>query len=213
MIAPDPQTVRRLVRRSLQNDLHRLMPSWFTQGVGSLVQAEAGPGVTVETFTAWHEAVVKEVAAAQITVSWPDEQQPADPTAAEQPQDGAAADVVAFLDAWEADRGFGNTVRGGNGDIPHLFATDLRTVLAERDALVARVAELEGRFLKESARLNREWVAMPAEEAEADVRAVAALLDAEHWDVVGTAKARSALRARFADRIAAPDADADGGAE
>jgi len=70
-------------------------------------------------------------------------QQPAEATGGEQAQDGAAADVVAFLDAWEADRGFGNTIRGGNGDIPYLFASDLRAVLAERDALAARVAGLE----------------------------------------------------------------------
>lgn len=61
---------------------------------------------------------------------------------AEQQQDGAAEDVTAFLDAWEAEHGSGS-IRGGNADVPYLFSSDLRGVLAERNALAARVAELE----------------------------------------------------------------------
>jgi hypothetical protein len=112
---------------------------------------------------------------------------------AEQQQDGAAADILAFLDAWEADRGFGNAIRGGNGDIPYLFATDLRAVLTERNALAARVAELEG-------------------EREADTRAVARVEAADTIDFSEGAfakwsEANEDLFARFADRIAAQAAE------
>jgi hypothetical protein len=77
----------------------------------------------------------------------------------------------------------------------------INALRTERDALAARVAELES-DCDAFAVLN-----------EADVRAVAALLNAEHWDVIGTAKASTALRARFVDRIAALEDDADGGAQ
>jgi hypothetical protein len=71
---PDPKRVREIARRSLTNDIHRGMPGWFAQGAGSLIHSEAGPGgLSVEDFSAWHEAVVKQISTAQITVSWLDE--------------------------------------------------------------------------------------------------------------------------------------------
>lgn len=72
----------------------------------------------------------------------------------------------------------------------------------ERDALAARVAELEAH--------PAQLVRADREADEADVRAVGSLLEADDEDVP---RAREYLRARFADRIAALGDDADGGAE
>lgn len=65
-------------------------------------------------------------------------QQPAEATGGEQAQDGAAAsDAVETVRAWVADARF-------DEELIELEAQTLRTVLADRDALAARVAELEG---------------------------------------------------------------------
>lgn len=50
-------------------------------------------------------------------------------------EETAADRVVEFLDAWEADRGTGGSIRGGNADMPYLFVSDLRELLAEREQL------------------------------------------------------------------------------
>lgn len=114
----------------------------------------------------------------------PDEQQPAEATGGEQAQDGALERLRVYSEdpLWSAK-----------------LRADLRAVLAERDALAARVAELEA-------------------EREADTRAVAALLKLGDVSFRGTLltdweDAKGALAARFADRIAALNDDADGGAE
>ena len=49
--------------------------------------------------------------------------------------------VVEFLDAWEADRGTGGSIRGGNADMPYLFVSDLRTLVADAKQLRAQGTE------------------------------------------------------------------------
>jgi len=80
-----------------------------------------------------------------------DEPQPAEATGAEQVQDGAAGRVEAFLDRRaELQKQGGTSGRIGaeviarvQTSVPwELTDVDLRAVLAERDALAARVAEL-----------------------------------------------------------------------
>jgi hypothetical protein len=121
---------------------------------------------------------------------------------AEQGGDEAADAVREFLDAWEADRGPGS-IRGGNADMPYLFSTDLRAVLAERIQLAARVAELEAHPAL--------LLAADAEEREADVRVVMRFKAVDTLDFSEDAFAEwsaacEALYDRFADRIAALEA-------
>jgi hypothetical protein len=112
-----------------------------------------------------------------------DEQQPADVVTAEQQQDGAAEDLRTFLAALPPRIDIvADWTRGGVRNV--LTAEALRAVLAERDALAARVAELES-------------------EREADVRAVAAFQAASGQGINEIATAGWALVERFADRVAA----------
>ena len=150
----------------------------------------------------------------------PDEQQPAEAAGDEQAQDGAAGRDEA---AEKAEERYRNTrthvlvALSEHCSFPHVgaaadavtalvkpqleavYAAGLRT-LAERNALAARVAELEA-HLAQLLRVDREA-------DEADTRAVAALLHAQA-DGAGMAECKhvfAELRTRFADRIAALDA-------
>jgi len=76
-------------------------------------------------------------------------------------------------------------------------------LLAEHDALATRVAELEAH--------PAQLVRADCEADEADVRAVDAVAAAEDDEALD--RAISNLIARFADRIAALDASADGGVQ
>lgn len=111
----------------------------------------------------------------------------AEATGGEQVQDGAAGRVEAWVNRIAAHASDETDTRR---------IADFRAVLAERNALAARVAELEG-------------------EREADSRAVAALTEAAVALNLGARlqPALGDLDDRFVDRIAALDDGADGGAE
>ena len=129
---------------------------------------------------------------AEIALSWPDEQQPAEAAGGEQAQDGAAGRLLAWLNFSQQNRPGYDHLRDVSYTKAPICDDDLGIVLAERDALAARVAELEA-------------------EREADTRAVAALLHAQA-DGAGMAECKHVfadLRARFANRIAALDDGAD----
>lgn len=192
MTTPDPQTVREIAEAAIRKAYE-----------GSLVARVVGELGARGTWNAEMQAAVL-AAADAVVLSWPAEQ-----------QDGAAGRVATFLDAWDGRPG------GARPDcIQYVFngpataepqawlaKTDLRTVLAERDVLAARVAELEAH----PARLLR----ADREADEADVRAASALLDAQAngASMAECKHAFAEVRARFADRIAALNADPDGGAE
>jgi hypothetical protein len=111
--------------------------------------------------------------------------------AKQQQQDGAAEELRAFLDALPPRIDIvADWTRGGVRNV--LTAEALLAVLAERTALAARVAELEG-------------------EREADAWDVRGLLMAlivlgSRWPA-GLERRANRLRERFADRIAALNAD------
>jgi hypothetical protein len=151
-MSPDPKIVREIAREALKMAArHRGRDYRPAAIVKSGILGDRPMGAPGDASLAWanaysnlSQAVGAEmrIAIVTVTVSWPDEQQPADVVTAEQQQDGAAEDVAAFLDIWEAEHGSGS-IRGGNADVPYLFSSDLRAVLAERTALAARVVELE----------------------------------------------------------------------
>jgi len=145
----------------------------------------------------------REIVSAFVAEALADEQQPAEATGGGQVQDGAASEAVIRLERWLSARqanvyeGISSTCvtaepRDRTTAAYTIAESDLRAVLAERDALAARVAELEA-------------------EREADARAVARCQQAKAGpDAV---PAMLALDARFADRIAALAGDeTDGGA-
>jgi len=73
MTAPDPQTVREIAREYVLNDRHR------AHDIGPAVLERFGPdGLTKPEYHAYCDAVRKAIALAAVTVSWPDEQQPAE---------------------------------------------------------------------------------------------------------------------------------------
>jgi len=158
MSAPDPQTVREIARKLLTEfmDRYPMVDAFFVGG--RVLEACGDPELwqtDPQAYRDWCDAVVADVRLA--VPSWPDEQQPADPVSGEQ-QDGAAEavrriyerrvehgyktadydddDIVAVLDNREAWRNLARS-RG-----------------VERDALAARVAELEAELAP-----LREWQA------------------------------------------------------
>jgi hypothetical protein len=124
MTAPDPKTVREIAREIIL-DCGR-----NADDIGTYVWVRVGADLSKHEHGAWCSAIREAIRTAQITASWLDEQQPAETTGGEQAQDGA----VGRLESWLA--------------VPNHFGAqieaDLRAVLADRDALAARVAELEG---------------------------------------------------------------------
>jgi len=189
----DPQTVltaREIARAHLKVEGATVTPADIVYAV----KAYFGDGLDADTLQSWCLALRDELSRANVTaalsLSWPDEQQPAETTGGEQAQDGAAGRVMADL------------LSDGNPDLTRYEKTQLRAVLAERNALAARVAELEAHPVL--------LVRADREADEADVQAVAALLAAQA-DGASMAECKHAfteLRARFADRIEALDAAA-----
>jgi len=189
----DPQTVltaREIARAHLKVEGATVTPADIVYAV----KAYFGDGLDADTLQSWCLALRDELSRANVTaalsLSWPDEQQPAEAMGGEQVQDGATSAPVNRLTAiceYVETYGKWPRTRAAKRD-----AADLRTVVAERDALAARVAELEG-------------------ERETDARAVARCQQAKAGpDAV---PAMLALDARFADRIEALAGDEmDGGA-
>jgi len=210
MTAPDPKTVREIARKFL------LDPHMTASDLKALVRDAAGADASDETFSAWYDAVRADVRKGRVetVASWPDEQQPAEATGGEQVQDGAAGRMRAWLEFSQQNRPGYDHLRDVSYTKAPICDDDLRAVLdnrevwrnlarsrgTERNALAARVAELEGERNVLAALLLAE-----PDEREADARAVAEVAAAEDDEALD--RAISNLIARFADRIAALEAD------
>ena len=146
----DPKTVREIAREIIL-DCGR-----NADDVGTYVYVRVGADLSKHEHGAWCSAIREAIRTAQITVSWPDEQQPAEATGGEQVQDGAAGRAPGLLCR---TTGVHDGVRhyctlntaphkvhqdGTSGHVWTDSAEEFEGVLAERAVLAARVAELEG---------------------------------------------------------------------
>lgn len=192
---PDPKTVREIAREYVLNDRHR------AHDIGPAVLERFGPdGLTKPEYHAYCDAVRKAIASAAVAVSWPDEQQPAKATGGKQVQDGADEAPCVCGDPncmpyWRPVHQQINEMRLRSDRVAANFTkamleeiceerTRAEQAEAERDALAARVAELEA-------------------EREADARAVNRLLRLVEADpAFSYGPAAMALRHCFANRIA-----------
>lgn len=195
----DDSTIREQARNIILDHAKDIEYLSIGEMIGDLDQFS---GLPEEEFDRAQGRIDKMIRNAVVTVSWPGEQQLADTVSGEQ-QDGAAGDkgsvraasLLAFLDLHRERRGHDviASLAVGDGRTVELTQVQLRAVLAERDALAARVAELEG-------------------EREADARAVAELVKLGDVSFQGAwltdwEDAKGALAARFADRITAQAAE------
>lgn len=126
MSAPDPKTVREIARKAAQ----RALRLGCNAVLEDAVREHWPEARTTVEFYERRDTVRVEYDLLAERLSWPDEQQPAEATGGDQAQDGAAGRVEALL-------------KREPGILMHDEEADLRAVLAERDALAARVAELE----------------------------------------------------------------------
>jgi len=78
MTAPDPKTVREIARE------HILYCGRDADDIGSYVYVRVGADLSKHEYGAWCSAIREAIRTAQITMSWPDEQQPAEATGGEQ---------------------------------------------------------------------------------------------------------------------------------
>jgi hypothetical protein len=85
--APDPKTVREIAREIIL-DCGR-----NADDIGTYVWVRVGADLSKHEHGAWCSAIREAIRTAQITASWPTEQQPAAAAGGEQVQDGAAADA------------------------------------------------------------------------------------------------------------------------
>jgi hypothetical protein len=207
MTTPDPKTVREIARDCAADYLAD------ATDIAAHVMGHFGIGVPGNVY-AWTDAVRADLHA--VVVSWPDEQQPAEATGGEQARDGAveAPCVCGDPDCMPYWRPVHQKMNGMRLRSDRLAADFTNAMIeeiceertraeqaeAERDALAARVVELES-------------------EREADARVVARASRAnaaaedfgeglEAWFA-----AADALFAHFAGRIAEVDADPNGGAQ
>jgi hypothetical protein len=172
----DPKTVREIAREIIL-DCGR-----NADDIGTYVYVRVGADLSKHEHGAWCSAIREAIRTAQIAVSWPNEQQPAEATGGEQARDGGPSrPLIERLPPEDAER---VAALIDERDCWRKEVLDLRAAVAERDALAARVAELEG-------------------EREADTRAVDRLLLPGSDKVTEYFAAMDALKARFADRIAA----------
>jgi hypothetical protein len=177
---PEQEIVREIAQQVANIALHDAVH--VDQWIGAVISDKLGNECS-QVKVKYHTAVARWMAV--VKPSWPDEQQPAETTGGEQVQDGVVGrPLIERLSPEDAER-VGALI--DERDCWRKEVLDLRAVLAERNALAARVAELEG-------------------EGEADARAVAEVAAAEDDELLD--HAISNLIARFADRIEAMDATA-----
>jgi hypothetical protein len=143
--APDARTVREIAREYIL-DCGR-----NADDIAAYVWVRVGADLTKHEHGAWCSAIRKAIRTAQITVSWPDEQQPDERTAdaADLDREDLVEIFCDFIGEW--DRSHEVITVGLPDHLPQLRIPHLRrAVLAlqrlgrDRDALAARVAELEG---------------------------------------------------------------------
>lgn len=151
MTTPDPKIVRELATE------HILDCGRNADDIGAYVMGHFGTdALTKHEYHAYCSAIRSAIRTAVVDLSWPGEQQPADPVSGQQ-QDGALEAVRRFADAWresnardrahlpseDGRRYFGDAWFQISGTDAKLTEPQLRAVLVERDALAERVAELE----------------------------------------------------------------------
>jgi len=128
MTAPDPKTVREIAREYVLDDRHR------AHDIAPAILGRFGPDeLTRPEYYAYCDAVRKAIKTATVTVSWPDEQQPAEATGGEQQQPWSRAQRMplavagGLVQPWhyqvlaEYDAAHGTTTEP-NSNIPGMFA-------------------------------------------------------------------------------------------
>lgn len=158
-MTPDPQTVREIAREHIRSgiaDIGTTIVKYF--GNGALGDEECGD---------WYHAVVQAWRIELRAVSWPDEQQPADPVTAGQQQGGAVGRVEAIRARWEST-GF-RALSDGQIDELIKFLLDQ---LADFPAAIARAKSAEGAWSAQQEIIQAER--RRAEQIEAERNALAA---------------------------------------